>query len=139
MKETNLLVRLDDTLKNSFKKLCIDEGTTMSNKVQEFIKDEVKNNARKNVQEVMSDLLSSLNYKNVKIIAIPTFLYNRELKMMIDSDSPQSYKNGSSPMITETFNMSLGDFLEKNKNKKVFLYAAGSDFYNNKIRACVID
>lgn len=139
MKETNLLVRLDDTLKNSFKRLCMDENTTMSNKVQEFIKEEVEKSKKKSVQEVMSGLLSSLNYKNIKVIAVPSFLYNRELKIMIDSDSPQSYKDNSSPMFTETFNMSLSDFLEENKNKKVFLYAAGSDFYNNKIRACVID
>lgn len=138
MKESNLLIRIDDGLKNSFKKLCIDEGTTMSNKVQEFIKEEVSSKNKRNTQEVMAGLLSLLNYKNVKIIAIPNFFYKDG--EMIDGDFAASDSPGHVKFCTtQTSNMSLNDFLEKYKDKQVFLYAAGSDFYNNKIQACIIE
>jgi len=50
MKEKNLTIRINEDIKNSFKKICDNESTTMSNRINDFIVNEVKSKQVKKIE-----------------------------------------------------------------------------------------
>ena len=49
MKEKNLTIRINSDLKNSFKNICDNVSTTMSNRINDFIVKEVKSKELNNI------------------------------------------------------------------------------------------
>jgi len=57
MKEKNLTIRIDEKIKESFKKICDNESTTMSNRINDFIVSEVKSKEKKKIDGVLAETL----------------------------------------------------------------------------------
>ena len=57
MKEKNLTIRVDEKIKESFKKICDNESTTMSNRINDFIVSEVKSKEIKKIDGVLAETL----------------------------------------------------------------------------------
>ena len=57
MKEKNLTIRIDEKIKESFKKICDNESTTMSNRINDFIVREVKSKEIKKIDGVLVETL----------------------------------------------------------------------------------
>ena len=120
MKDEDITLRVDSELKDDFKKICDNEETTMSNKLHDFIKKEVKTKKDHCIEDQMEELLKILDWDNVKIIN--NYHYNN--------------KNVSEFKFTEE--KPFIDFLNNNKNKLIYLYLKGCSL-PNKVRCFVTE
>jgi len=57
MKEKNLTIRIDEKIKESFKRICNSESTSMSNKISDFIVNEVKSKEIKKIDGILAETL----------------------------------------------------------------------------------
>lgn len=130
MKEEEIKIRITDELKKDFVDICEFENTTMSNKLHNFIINEIKEKKVKIIEVIIGELLSSMGYDNITIISTPNV--NMVNGKLVSNDVEGHI------MTTATWNSNLLDLVERYKDKKIFLYLSGSDLPNNKIRGFVI-
>jgi hypothetical protein len=123
MKQEDITLRIDSNLKDDFKTICDIENTTMSNKIHEFINEEIKIKKKITIESNIHKMLEILGWSNIYII-----------------DKPVQFISGCMMQVSD-FNLSSEftfiDFLNQNKNKDIYLYLLGSSF-TDKIRAFII-
>lgn len=135
MKEEEIKIRINDEEKQKFKVICESEGITMSNKLQIFIINEI--NSKKTIEDKITELVKyTLDITNkgtgsFNVISSSSIVLDKD--KIVDVDTV-----GTRRFFTCTYRMSLIDFIEKYKDKKIYFYLMGSDMILNKIRAIVI-
>jgi hypothetical protein len=129
MKEEGIRIRINSQLKNEFKKICESENTTMSEKLNWFIKNEIDTKKLRSIEEQVYDII---DHKNLTIVHQSAFL--------VDSDGNVVDKDveGSRVLMVSEWRLDWIKFFEIVKDKKVYLFLGGCDFKNGHIRAAVI-
>ncbi len=130
MKEEEIKIRITDEAKKDFIDICEFENTTMSNKLHNFIVNEIKEKKVKTTETIVEELLSSIGYDNITIISTPNV-------NMINGKLVSNDVEGHI-MVTATWNSTLLELVQRYKDNKIFLYLNGSDLPNKKIRGFVI-
>lgn len=128
MKEENIRIRIDSKLKKDFMNICEFENTTLSNKLNQFIMNEVKMKLPQKPEQQIIDLLP---HDNIVIVDRPIFVINSN-GSIVDNDSEGHVVS------TQTFVGDITEFLTKNKNKKVYLFLSACDFKNKIFRITTI-
>lgn len=125
MKEETITLRVDSKLKKDFQSICELEKTDMSDKIHEFINEEVKIKKRDYVGNV-EELFKLFGYSNIFVITKPhAVILNGEI---VDDDSEGHFFTVSEIKFSE--NYTFIDFLNKNKENKIYLYLIGSNLPN---------
>ncbi len=122
MKEDEIKIRINAEIKEKFKLLCQKDNISMSNKIQNFIIDEINKKQIINLNEIMKTSLEILTQGNgsFNIISSSNVLIN------------------NNRLFTETYNMNLIEFINKYKNKAIYFNINSSDILSNKLNAIVI-
>ena len=124
MKKEEIKIRITESLKKDFRDICEFENTTMSNKIHDFIVNEIKNKKLKNIEDEFYNLLTLVGIENIIIIKGPS-------EIILSESGPKRY-------MTSTYNCDFNGFVEENKEKKIYLYLIGSEITKNLFRAFVI-
>lgn len=137
MKEETITIRVSEKTKKDFQEICNDEECKMSDKLHNYIINEIKvnNNNYKNNIEYIFNLFG---YNNVFILEnFQLYTYNN---IVVDYYEPDDENSKSFNTSTQRFNETIKfiDFLNKNKDKKVYLYLMGSSL-PNEIRYVILD
>lgn len=130
MKEKNLTIRIDEKIKDSFKRICDNESTTMSNKINDFIVHEVKTKEVKKIdgvlvealkefhglseEEIINEFKSITGSDNVKISPIDGYLVFYTEHVTVDGEIKVNIKQKIIPTHLKDL------FLEQFKNKLNF-------------------
>lgn len=132
MKTEEINIRVEAEVKNIFKKICDSENTTMSNKILCFILDEIKTKINKkehtNKQFSLFVNLTTnlLGDGYITIIDNPIVAMSGD-KIITDDSEGQIF-------MTQTYFGDLINFINENRDKKIYIYLAGCDIENNKFR-----
>ena len=129
MKKEGIKIRIDSDLKEDFKNICEQESVTMSDKIHDFIFNEVESKKINKLESNFEEVIKQLGYENVYIVDMPDFLWdNKEKKISSHEEVGKFIK-------IPTYMMNILEFLKENSNKNILIYLKGCDFSVNKIRA----
>ena len=134
MKQKEINIRISEQLKLDFKELCLSEKTTMSNKLQEFIINEIQLKKDNDTKQQIPDLLTlllNIPYGNITIIDKPDVI-------ILNGKIVDNYDSGGKRYMVETLFGDFKEFVFNNKNKNIYLYLGGCDIKNNKLRLFTI-
>jgi len=138
MKEKNLTIRINEDIKNSFKKICDNESTTMSNRINDFIVNEVKSKQVKKIEvdgvlaetlkrfhgfsdeDIINEFKSITGSDNVEITPIDGYLV-----FYTEQEVNGEIKNGVKQKVIPTHLKDL--FLEEFKNGLKFNSITGEE------------
>lgn len=111
MKETGITIRINSELKKTFKSICDSESTTISDKLYKYILKEVDSYESNNL---LDNLIKGFGYKNVTLVNSPVIYW--------DGEKVVDYNSSSIQIMMCTYNMSLKEFLDANKEYKMLLF-----------------
>ena len=129
MKEEGIKIRINSELKEEFKKICDQESITMSDKVHDFIFNEVESKKTKSLESNFEEMIRQFGYDNIYIVDLPNFFWDKKMNCF------SSFEEHGSLIQIPTYRMNILEFLKQNSDKTILLYLHGSDFTNNIIRA----
>jgi antitoxin component of RelBE/YafQ-DinJ toxin-antitoxin module len=136
MKEEIIALRVDSVLKENFKKVCELEKTDMSDKIYQFINDEVKMKVPIDYEMHIETFLSMLGYSNIHILKTPTAGKGEDGKIYQECIGTLSLMKTGTMIFKDIIDFS--DFLLKNKENEIYIYLIGSKL-PNEIRCFVIE
>lgn len=120
MKEETITLRIDGKLKKDFQSICELEKTDMSDKIHEFINEEIKTKKRNYVENV-EELFKLFGYSNVFIITKP---FGVILNGEIIDDVEGLFFSTSNLRFSNDY--TFIKFLNENKENKIYIYLIGS-------------
>lgn len=129
MKEEGIKIRIDSDLKEEFKRICDQESVTMSDKIHDFIFNEVETKKIKSLESNFEEIIKQMGYENVYNVDIPNLFWDKK------TNCKSSFEEHGSFIQIPTYKMNILEFLKQNSDKTILLYLNGCDFSNNIIRA----
>ena len=133
MKKEGIKIRIDSDLKEEFKRICDQESVTMSDKIHDFIFNEVDSKKIKSLESNFEEIIKQMGYENVYSVDLPTLFWNKEKNQI------SSYEEGGAHVMIPTYRMNILSFLNENSNKTILMYLKGCNFSDNHIRAYVFE
>ncbi len=131
MKEEEIKIRISEDLKKDFQGICEYENKSMSTKLHEFIVKEIEENKPKTIENTVTDMLAIMGFNNVTIISMPLVkIHNGKLVSYTVAEAKT--------MQVADYRDSLIDFVNKHRDKKIFLLLSGCDLQNKKLRAILV-
>jgi hypothetical protein len=132
MKKEEINIRIEAELKNKFKQICNDENTTMSNKILDFIINEIKTkmDEKEHINKQFSLFINlTTNLLGNGYITI----INKSMVVMVGDEIIDDSGEGH-VFQTQVYFGDLIKFIRENIDKKIYIYLAGCDIENNKFR-----
>jgi len=132
MKTEEINVRINTEIKNQFKEICELEKTTMSNKIHDFILSEIKTKLDR--EEHIKKQISLFVKLHTKLTGDgDIIIINKPMVVMLGNEIVDDDSEGHL-FQTQTYFGDLLNFINENKDKKIYIYLAGCDLENNKFR-----
>jgi hypothetical protein len=123
MKKSTITIRIEDDLKQAFQNICTDTNTDMSDRLHAFIVSEIRAKNENVWKAHLENIIKELGYSNVEFTDEVRVPYKGKNYMM------------TSVHLSRTF--TFKDFLEKNKDRKIFI-KLGNEAFSSELRTIVI-